>query len=50
MLVFSTQLCKLLPPSPVLRIRIRMFLGILDSDPDPLFRDMDPDHSIIKQK
>jgi hypothetical protein len=35
---------------PVLQIRIRihMFLGILD--PDPLVRGMDPDPSIIKQK
>ncbi len=32
----------------VLRIRIRMFLGLLD--PDPLGRDPDPDPSIIKQK
>jgi hypothetical protein len=41
--------------SPVLRIRIRripMFLGLLDPDPDPLVRglDPDPDGSIIKQK
>ncbi len=40
---------------PMLRIRIRihrihMFLGLLDPDPDPLVRGMDPDHSIIKQK
>jgi hypothetical protein len=41
----------------VLRIRIRirirripMFLGLLDPDPDPLVRGMDPDPSIIKQK
>ncbi len=36
--------------STVLRIRIRMFLGLLD--PDPLVRGMvpDPDPSIIKQK
>jgi hypothetical protein len=43
---------------PVLRIRIRiriqihwihMFLGLLDPDPDPLVRSMDPDPSIIKQ-
>ncbi len=32
----------------VLRIRIHMFLGLLD--PDPLVRDMDPDPSIIEQK
>ncbi len=30
--------------------RIRMFLGLLDSDPDPLVGGMDPDPSIIKQK
>ncbi len=36
--------------APVLRIRIRMFLGLLD--PDPLVRGTDPDSdpSIIKQK
>ncbi len=34
----------------VLRIRIHMFLGILDLDPDPLVRGMDPDPSIIKRK
>jgi hypothetical protein len=33
---------------PVLRTRIRMFLGLLD--PDSLVRGMDPDPSIIKQK
>jgi hypothetical protein len=35
---------------PVLRIRIHMFLGLLD--PDPLVRGMDPDPdpSIIKLK
>jgi hypothetical protein len=36
---------------PVLRIRtrrIRMFLGLLDPDLDPLVKDIDP--SIIKQK
>jgi hypothetical protein len=35
---------------PVLRIRIHMFLGLLD--PDPLVRGMDPDPdpSIAKQK
>jgi hypothetical protein len=27
----------------VLRIRIRMVLGLLDPDPDPLVRGMDPD-------
>ncbi len=31
-----------------MRIRSRMFLGLLD--PDPLVRGMDPDPSIIKQK
>jgi hypothetical protein len=30
--------------------RIRMFLGLLDLDPDPLVRGMDPDPSISKQK
>jgi hypothetical protein len=41
----------------VLRIRIqirriRMFLGLLDPDPDPLVKGMDPnaDPSTIKQK
>ncbi len=40
----------------MLRIRIRMYLGPLDPDPDPLIRGMDlypapdPDPSIIKQK
>ncbi len=40
----------------VLRIRIHLFLGLLDPDPDPLVRCMDPnpvpdpDPSIIKQK
>jgi hypothetical protein len=36
----------------VLRIRIHrihMFLGLLDQDPDPLVRGIDPDPSIIKQ-
>jgi hypothetical protein len=32
------------------RIRIHMFLGLLDPDLDPLVRGMDPDPSIIKQK
>ncbi len=35
-------------------LRIRMFLGLLDHDPDPIVRGMDPDPdpdpSIIKQK
>jgi hypothetical protein len=38
----------------VLRIRIAMFLGLLDPDPDPLVRGTDPapdpEPSIIKQK
>ncbi len=38
---------------PVFRIRIHMFLGLLDPDPDPLVRGMDPDPdsdpSITKQ-
>ena len=29
---------------------VRMFLGLLNPDPDPLVRGMDPDLSIIKQK
>jgi hypothetical protein len=32
----------------VFRIRIHMFLGLMD--PDPVVRGMDPDPSIIKQK
>jgi hypothetical protein len=38
--------------SPVLRIRIHMFLGLPDPDPDPLVRGMapDPDPSIMMQK
>ncbi len=37
---------------PVLRIRIRMFLSLLDPDLDLLVRGMDPDPEpfIIKQK
>jgi hypothetical protein len=37
---------------PVLRIRIRMFLGLLDPHPDPLVKGMDPapDPSISMQK
>ena len=31
----------------VLRIRIRLFLGLLDPDPDPLVRGLNPDPSII---
>jgi hypothetical protein len=42
-------LCK-----PVLQIRIHVFLGLLDPDPDSLVRGTDPapdpDPSIIKQK
>ncbi len=38
----------------MLRIRIRMFLGLLDPDQEPLVSvrgmDPDPDHSITKQK
>jgi hypothetical protein len=34
----------------VLRIRIRMFLGLLDPDPDPFVRGTDPDIYINKQK
>ncbi len=32
------------------RIRIRMFVGLQDPDPDALVRGTDPDPSIIKQK
>ncbi len=46
-----------LPPVMRIRIRIRihrihMFVGLLDPDPDPLVRNMNPDSdpSIIKQK
>jgi hypothetical protein len=35
---------------PVTVLRIRTFLGLLDPDPDPLVRGMDPDPSITKQK
>jgi hypothetical protein len=31
-------------------LRIHMFFGRLDPNPDPLVRDTDPDPSIIKQK
>ncbi len=45
---------KKLAKQAVLRIRIRMFLGLLDLDPDPSVRGMDPDPdldpSITKQK
>ncbi len=34
----------------LLRIRICMFLGLLDPDPDLLVRGMDPEPSITKQK
>jgi hypothetical protein len=36
----------------MLRIRIPIFLGLLDLDPDPIVRGTDPDlvPSIIKQK
>jgi hypothetical protein len=34
----------------MLRIQIRMFLGLLDLDPDPLVLGMNPDPYIIKQK
>ncbi len=38
----SRSLYKALP-IPVLGIRIRMFLGLLDPDPDLLVKGMDPD-------
>ncbi len=31
-------------------LRVRMFLGLLDPDPDPVVRGTDLDPSIIKQK
>jgi hypothetical protein len=31
-------------------LRIHMFFGLLDPNPDPLVRDTGPDPSIIKQK
>jgi hypothetical protein len=37
-------------PDPVLRIRIHMFLGILDPDPPVRGTDPDPDPSVIMQK
>ncbi len=43
-------LVKVHARNPVLRIRIHMFLGPQDPDPDPLVRCMDPDPSIIMQK
>jgi hypothetical protein len=42
---------QFIPFKSVLRIRrVRIILGLLDPDPDPLARCMDPDPSIIKQK
>jgi hypothetical protein len=32
-----------------IRIRIHMFVGLLDPDPDPLVRGMDPYPSVIQQ-
>jgi hypothetical protein len=58
-LLFTFNLVLLAVLQAVLRIRIRIhrihvFLGLLDPDPDPLVRGMDPDPgldpSIIKQK
>ncbi len=34
---------------PVLGIGIRMFLGLMDPDPDPSVRGTDPGPSVIKQ-
>jgi hypothetical protein len=34
----------------ILISRIRMFLGLLDPDSDPLVRGMDPDTSLTKQE
>jgi hypothetical protein len=39
----------LLTVKPVLRIRILLFLGLLDPDPDPLLGGTDPDPSIKEQ-
>jgi hypothetical protein len=38
--------------NPVLRIKIRIILGLLDPDPDPFVRgtDTDPELPVIKQK
>jgi hypothetical protein len=53
--IWSPKKWHLLFYAPVLRIRsrirIHMFLGLLDSDPDPSVRgvDPDPDPSIVKQ-
>jgi hypothetical protein len=33
-----------------IRIRIHMFLGLLDPDPNPIVKGMDPDPSIISKK
>ena len=38
---------KKLAKQAVLRIRIHMFLGLQDPDPDPPVRGIDPDPSII---
>jgi hypothetical protein len=35
--------------SAVFQIRIRMFLGLLDLDPDPVVRSTDPDLSTINK-
>ncbi len=41
---------KSLELQSVLRIRIHVFLGLLDPDPEPLVTVKDPDPSIIKHK
>jgi nucleoside-diphosphate-sugar epimerase len=52
---FAFHTVSHLKPVLLIRIRIRihrihMFLGLLDPDPDPLARGMNPDPSIIKGK
>ncbi len=49
-ILYTTNINGYVDMRTVLRIRIHMFLGLLDPDPDPLVRVMDPDPSIIKQK
>ncbi len=45
--IFPLLSVRIIQSAAVLRIRrIRMFLGLLDPDPDPLVRGMDPDPSI----
>jgi hypothetical protein len=48
----ASDLGQTLKPSVPIQIRIHMFLGLQDPEPDPLVKGMDPDPdpSIIKQK